>query len=314
MGKTRFGITMGDPLGVGPEVLAKALKQIEGIAREDVILFGDANILAKHNLESSLIDQLCKMEWRGPVCSASPGAECEEGGRCSIEYLDLAIEAIQNGEIDGLVTGPLSKSAVQMTRPGFVGHTGYLGDGLGAEETVMCFYGEHFNLALLTHHIPLNQVSDALLRLNLERICETALSGFEILLGKKVNVKLAGLNPHAGEAGLLGTEESRLRELIQHLGEQYEVSGPWPGDTLFTPAGLKGVDVVIACYHDQGLIPYKMVHFHKGVNVTFGLPVMRFSVDHGTAYSLVGKNEADPGSMIQALELMLSVRNANPVN
>lgn len=294
---------MGDPFGIGPEILYYALKAVIDKISFKPILIGNPNIYKKLNFNPEqwfldLFESSFNKDLQGDL-----GDCCVEGGQESYSYLERSVELVKNSTVAGIINAPVSKSAISQTQKGFLGHTGYYEDTISSKEAVMTFYGEHFSMALLSHHIPIKDVSDYLFNNDLESTSKIAIEGFSQLYGRPIHVKVLGVNPHAGESGLISYgEDDRLKALVQDLDKtDNDVSGPYPADTLFAGENLGDTDLIISAYHDQGLIPFKLMHFQKGVSITWGLDVPRMTVDHGTAYDLAGKSIAKYQSMAQVM-------------
>jgi 4-hydroxythreonine-4-phosphate dehydrogenase len=294
-----IGITMGDPLGIGPESVLKALPQFRDQAAFRV--FGDAGLL-KGLAKDELV----------PVTADAANQEAREvwAGRASVAYLDAAMAAYQSGEIHALVTAPISKSHVHRAGFPFPGHTEYLAKQTGTQKYVMMMAGPRLRVSLVTIHEPIAKVSADL---SVEKIVACIEVTYRSLRERfrisAPRVAVCGLNPHAGENGLLGTEEQTIIGPAVAEAERrgWACSGPRVPDAVFHEAWEGQWDAVVCMYHDQGLIPFKMVHFKDGVNVTLGLPLVRTSPDHGTAFDIAGKGIADPSSMIAAIRLALEL-------
>ncbi len=280
--KPRIAITVGDPAGIGPEVAAKAS--------------ADPRVRA-----------VCEPIVYSPPASTvfAPGVLSADAGRAAYDVIVRAASDAMDGTVQAVATAPINKEAFRLAGLKWVGHTDLLAQLTGAKRVAMMFYSERLVVVLATVHIPLADVPEALTK---ERLQTTiALTAERIPLFTKVppRIAVAGLNPHAGEHGLFGSEEERVIApaiaACRALG--IDVSGPYPGDTVFVRATRGEFDVVVACYHDQGLIPVKLIAFGQAVNVTIGLPIIRTSVDHGTAFDIAGKGIADPESMIAAVLL-----------
>jgi 4-hydroxythreonine-4-phosphate dehydrogenase len=312
-------VSTGEPAGIGPEVsLAAALnflREQNGVA---ITLLGDDRLLnLSNNIDPALINrlQIQSIKLEVPVVS---GVLNSQNAQYVVTQLDQAINGCQQGRFDAMVTAPLQKSVINDTGTPFTGHTEYLAQQCDISHVVMMlcatlpsgFLGlkspRDLRVALVTTHLPLRDVPKAL---SYDLILET-IQIVNCDLQKKFSIanpviRMAGLNPHAGESGYLGREEieiiSPAIEAAKGMGIQ--VSGPYPGDTMFDPESIAQVDAFIAMYHDQGLAPFKFVTFGNGVNVTLGLPIIRTSVDHGTALDIAGKGIADSGSMLEALRL-----------
>ena len=280
--KPRIAITTGDPAGIGPEVATKAA--------------ADARVL-----------EVCEPVVYGPRGGAAfvPGALSARAGRAAYDIIVRAVGDAQHGVVQAIATAPVNKEAFRLARLRWSGHTDLLAHLTGSTSVAMLFYSEALRVVLATVHIPLAKVPRALTAASLEAtIALTAreLPWFGIA---RPRIAVAGLNPHAGEHGLFGREEEiAIRPAIEACRARgIDVSGPFPGDTVFVRARRGEFDVVVACYHDQGLIPVKLVAFGQAVNVTLGLPIVRTSVDHGTAFDIAGTGAADPESMIAAVLL-----------
>ena len=290
--KPRIAVTVGDPAGIGPEIAQRAVEHPDVLALCEPILYGPATA-----------DELSTFP-RGIVSAKS--------GRAAYEAILRAVDAAIEGSVAAVATAPINKEACAAAGLPWKGHTDLLAHLTGAPRGVMMFYAETLRVVLATVHIPLSAVPAAITRSLIEEtITVTARELPRFGIGRP-RLAVAGLNPHAGEHGLLGGEdEDVLRPAIQVCAQNgIDVAGPFPADTLFGRAMAGEFDVVIACYHDQGLIPVKMAAFGKAVNVTLGLPIIRTSVDHGTAFDIAGRGIADPSSMIEAVKL--AARLARP--
>ncbi len=321
-----IGITLGDPSGIGPEIILKALSDvgIYDICRPLVI--GDSGALSSARTGSdkaSIRDIQTPDQARGKpghidLLSLSalkerdriPGRPAVEGGRAMVEYIRKAVELAVQGEIDAMVTCPISKILMQQAGCPFEGHTRFIAHLTDTSDYVMMLAGDRLRVSLVTIHCALKDVPNCL---DQNGICKTIVITSEALRRdfglKNPRVAVAALNPHAGEAGLFGTEEEEIiiPALEKAKGEGFNVEGPFPPDTLFYKAAAGRFDVVVAMYHDQGLIPLKLLHFSDAVNVTLGLPIIRTSVDHGTAYDIAGKGAADPSSLKAAIRMAVTM-------
>ncbi len=316
--KPRIGITLGDPAGIGPEVVVKALAEKAVTRALQPVVIGDLELLretaarlrvpVRFAPESDAVAAAIPVVGDGAlsVRARRPGRPSLEGGRAAYRYIEAATRMAQEGTIDGFVTAPINKALV--TRAGFPisGHTELLKDLTGAREVRMMLAGDRLKVVLVTTHLAHAAVSGALTMRDVTRtvlITDEHLRRYHRLAAPRIAV--AGLNPHAGEGGLFGREEQTIIapavERARRAGAI--VSGPHPADSLFFRAVSGEFDAVVAMYHDQGLIPLKLLHFHDGVNVTLGLPILRTSPDHGTAYDIAGRGQANAGSMIAALLL-----------
>jgi len=245
-----------------------------------------------------------------PLTTALPDLPCgnnyPEYGEASFAYLKRAIDLAMSGQVAGIVTAPLAKRSLHLAGLNYSGHTEILRDFSGSPEVAMMFWGKQMKVLLVTTHIPLVQVA-ALLTVELLERKIKLLVEFLRQTGEDAGkpIAVAALNPHAGEEGAFGDEENRIiKPALQSCSRQgLPVIGPIPADVLFYQALQGRYGAVVALYHDQGLIPFKMLHFADGINVTIGLPFVRTSVDHGTAFDIAGKNSADCTSMIEAIRL-----------
>ncbi len=305
--KPRIGITMGDPNGIGPEIIVKALSRREVREQCTPVVFGSEDIMEEAKALSGPMTEfeilntypLGKEELK-------PGKVDRIAGEASISYIRRAAEAAMAGEIDAMVTAPISKESTHLAGSKFPGHTEMLKELTEAENAVMMFEGGRFRVVLVTIHNAISEVPGLITK---ERVLTTIKITHESLrdLFKIPHPKIAvcGLNPHAGESGAFGNEEIlHITPAVVEAGKMgMDVSGPLPADTLFYYANQGKWDAVVAMYHDQGLIPFKMLSFNEGVNVTIGLPIIRTSPDHGTAFDIAWKGVADPSSMIAAINV-----------
>lgn len=312
-------VTTGEPAGIGPEVsLAASLEFLREHADAHITLLGNSQLL---DLPKNLSPEISNRLHIQSMALGSPGIAGilnSNNAQYVVSLLDQAIDGCLEGRFDAMVTAPLNKSIINDAGTPFTGHTEYLASRCHVAHVVMMlcaklpsgFLGlkssRDLRVALTTTHLPLKEIPHAI---NYDLVLETIQIVNQDLQSKfgitKPIIRVAGLNPHAGESGYLGGEEieiiSPAIKAAQTMGIQ--VSGPYPGDTMFDPQSLAQVDAFIAMYHDQGLAPFKFVTFGNGVNVTLGLPMIRTSVDHGTALDIAGKGVADSGSMLEALRL-----------
>jgi len=283
--RPRIGVTVGDPAGIGPEIARKAAANPALSALCEIILYGPSSD-----------EDIARFE-RGRVSA--------EAGRAAYDAVVAATRDAQAGRIDAIATAPVNKEAFAAAGLPWRGHTDLLAHLTGATRVAMMFHSDSLRVILLTVHIALAEVPRALTREVVEGTISLAareLPRFGFLTPR---LALAGLNPHAGEHGVIGREDGDvLAPAVSscRIGG-IDVAGPFPADTVFVRALRGEFDAVIACYHDQGLIPVKLVAFGQAVNVTLGLPIVRTSVDHGTAFDIAGKGVADPSSLIEAITL-----------
>lgn len=315
-------LTMGDPTGIGPELLVKALLDGDLDNRQRPLqVCGDAAVLvrAAHALgtaaEVKVTDARCWLRVSGrslqvrPVSNLAADELCYgqpdlHAGRAMADYVEAAARACLDGEAAGMVTCPINKAAINAAGIHFPGHTELLAERCGVDKVVMMLAGERLKVCLVTTHLAYREVPAALSKYEILatlRIVDRAFRGQFGL--EQPCLAVAALNPHAGEAGLFGDEEQRLIvpaiEAARETG--IDVRGPFPPDTLFHFAACGDYDAVICMYHDQGLIPLKLLHFDDAVNVTLGLPIVRTSVDHGTAYDIAGTGKANTASLLAAI-------------
>jgi 4-hydroxythreonine-4-phosphate dehydrogenase len=289
MSLPRVAITIGDPAGIGPEIAAKAA--------------ADPRVL-----------ELCTPVLYGRIYT--PGVEAgklsAEAGRTAYGAIVAAVEDAMAGDVDAIATAPINKEAFALAGLPWRGHTELLAHLTGAPSVAMLFHADALRVVLATIHEPLASVPRLLTRETVERVIRLAARELPRFGFSLPRLAVCGLNPHAGEGGVLGDEEPRViaPAIAACARDGIRVTGPHPADTLFVRASRGEFDAVVACYHDQGLIPVKLLAFGKAVNVTLGLPIIRTSVDHGTAFDIAGRNAADPGSMIEAVRLAAKLAGA----
>jgi 4-phospho-D-threonate 3-dehydrogenase / 4-phospho-D-erythronate 3-dehydrogenase len=322
-GKPLLGITMGDPAGIGPEVIAKALagKALRRLCRPIVI--GSFPVMQQAVKSLKLKMNMIRVEGHETVPSRPNhlsildpldhplgrfprGVAAAETGAASVLFIKKAVELAQLGCIDGIVTAPINKEAINMAGCHFPGHTELLAELTKTQESGMMIIGGPLRIMFVTTHVAIKDLPTILTQAKIEKAIRLAHLALRDLFGiKKPRVGVAALNPHAGEHGLFGDEEVRIILPAARTAQAQGIraSDPLPADTLFGKAARGDYDGVVALYHDQGLIPLKLVAFGACVNLTVGLPIIRTSVDHGTAFDIVGKGIADPGSLIEAITL-----------
>ncbi len=296
-----IGVTMGDPAGIGPEVVAKALAR--GPQDRRFVLIGDCRVYQKFFKRFPAHVTVCDVPLQGPCPMGRPS---RAGGQASMRYLEKAVGCLKNGTVGSLVTGPVCKESVALFHKGFTGHTEYLAEAFGVKRFDMMFDAPGLRVVIVTRHVPISRVpSMVTARAVLDSIvlADAALKKYFKIRSPRIAV--LGLNPHAGEAGAFGTEEkAKIIPAIQKArGCGLRVQGPFPADTFFSAGHSDLYDCVIAMYHDQGLIPVKTLHFKEVVNFTIGLPFVRTSPAHGTAFDIAGRGIADASSMTAAIEL-----------
>jgi len=319
--KPRVGITIGDPAGIGPEIVLKAVAEVDVREACSPVIVGDAAELRRQarelglstNFRSITEDQLGAGPIDGSIVldtnnldeAVRLGELSAACGRAAIAAIEACAKLCVVGTLDAMATAPINKESLKLAGSPFPGHTEMLTALCDSPQSLMCFFAGDLKVFLLTVHTGL---ADAIQEITKDRVMSAiALADRELRrFGiAQPRIAVAGLNPHAGEHGLFGSEEAReIEPAIQECRKHnIEVSGPFPADTLFVRAWRGEFDAVAACYHDQGLIAVKCLAFGEAVNVTLGLPIIRTSVDHGTAFDIAGRGIADHRSMIQAIKL-----------
>jgi 4-hydroxythreonine-4-phosphate dehydrogenase len=320
--KPRIGITIGDPAGIGPEIVLKSVAEPGVRAACQPIIVGDARELRRQARALGLPCDYSDISGGGPGAEASPeptifdtggaggpaqwGHLSADAGRTAIAAIEAGAALCLSGKLDAIATAPINKESLRLAGSPFPGHTEMLTSLCGAGESLMCFFAGDLRVFLLTIHLSL---ADAIKAITRRRVADSILLADRELRRFGIpspRIAVAGLNPHAGEHGLFGSEESReIGPAIEECRALHgvEVSGPFPADTLFVRAARGEFDAVAACYHDQGLIAVKCLAFGEAVNVTLGLPIIRTSVDHGTAFDIAGRGVADHSSMVEAIKL-----------
>jgi len=304
-----YGITLGDSSGVGPEILLKAFSA--GQLPRPFRVFGDRAVLSYYNDKLALGVQLETVDVRDPgllkSSDVTPGQLSRESGAAARQYVVDATKAALAGEISAVVTLPINKEATQMTDPKFTGHTELIGELCGSDDVTIMLVSDQLIVTHVSTHVSLKA---AIARAKKERVLKIIqLTGAAVSrLRSNPRIAVAGLNPHAGENGLFGDEEIKeIRPAVEEAKKQgIPVEGPLAPDTLFYLAvQKKKYDAIVCMYHDQGHIPLKLLDFEGGVNVALGLPIIRTSVDHGTAFDIAGKGIASTTSLLRAIELAL---------
>jgi len=280
-----IAITVGDPGGIGPEIARKAAVSPRVIACCKPVVYGP---------------------WRDEALAAfEKGRATAEGGRAAYDAIATAVGDALARKVDAMATGPISKEGLAMAGHPWKGHTDLLAHLTGAKRVAMMFWSPRLRVVLATVHIPLADVPKELTADRLRAAVELSHLEMPRFGVATPRIGVAAINPHAGEHGLIGREEaSVMQPAIEAMrSEGIDVAGPFPADTLFVRAARGEFDIIVAAYHDQGLIPVKLLGFGSAVNVTLGLPIIRTSVDHGTAYDIAGTNAADESSLIEAILL-----------
>jgi 4-hydroxythreonine-4-phosphate dehydrogenase len=323
MDRPVVAVTMGDASGIGPEIIIKAFQnaEIQNIAR--TIVIGDARIMKSalkfakdQSLGINAIKSLNEARFQRSsidvldLSNLDPskvkiGQVCAPCGKAAVEYLEKAIKLAMDKDIDAITTAPINKEAIRKAGYRFAGHTEILAKRTKTKNYAMMFVSNPFWIMLVTTHLPLSKVSRAI---NKKKVLQTIKLANEFLYklrGNKPKIGVAGLNPHAGEGGIFGSEEKKaIKPAVEEAKRMgMNVKGPISPDGIFYLANVGLFDIVIAMYHDQGLIPLKLLSFNKSVNVTVGLPIIRTSVDHGTGFDIAGKGWANPTSLIEAIKV-----------
>lgn len=323
--KPRIGITLGDLNGIGPEVVIKALADHRILNLITPVVYGSGKVLSFYRKQMNLEDfNYSQVKNRGQffpkainivscwedVIEINPGHPSRHTAHAALLSLQRVVEEAKEGLIDAFVTAPIDKNTIHGDQFPFRGHTEYLTKVFDATESLMLMVSDQLKVGLVTEHIPLREVTQYLTRERVElkiRLMELSLKqDFGI---SKPKIAVLGLNPHAGDEGLIGDEEQQvIKPVIHDLKQKGKlVFGPYPADGFFASSTYNKYDGVLAMYHDQGLIAFKTIAFSNGVNYTAGLPVVRTSPDHGTAYGIAGKNQADESSLREAIYLAATI-------
>jgi 4-hydroxythreonine-4-phosphate dehydrogenase len=328
--KPTLAITMGDPCGIGPEVVVKALASprlrracrpvvvgrlpvMEAAARrfspEITFVPAGERLPAAHRTRCALVESGPE---RDPV--PPPGRSCAAGGRAALGAIAQATCLALDGRVDAIVTAPISKEAIRAAGSPFPGHTEMLAAFTGAKRHAMMLVGGPLRVSLATIHVPLAQVPRLITARSVRAVIELTWEAVQAFGLRRPAIAVCGLNPHAGEAGLMGAEERRvIAPVVRALAAKgIPVSGPYPADTIFHRAARGEFAAVVAMYHDQGLGPLKTLAFDTGVNLTLGLPIIRTSVDHGTAFDIAGRGVASEQSLLAAVELAATMARNRP--
>jgi 4-hydroxythreonine-4-phosphate dehydrogenase len=323
--KPILGISMGDPNGVGPEIILKTFRDPRMLDDCTPVVFGSAEAFEHYRelykwktFKYERIESLSEISKTKlnllEVChdfkEISPGANTQEAGRASFQSLRAAVEALKNQEVDALITAPINKHNIQSEEFSFPGHTEFFAAAAEQSEALMLLVHQNLRVGMVTGHVPLKEVSDHItaerIRSRLRMMEQSMRDDFNISHPK---IAVLGLNPHAGDRGLLGKEERELIEpLLAEMQENgHHFFGPFAADGFFGSGGFRNFDAILAMYHDQALAPFKALAFNRGVNFTAGLPFVRTSPDHGTGYDIAGRGIAKEGSFREAVFCALDV-------
>ena len=326
------GITMGDPTGIGPEIIVKALSMEEPFQACRPVVFGDREVLSRTIEKMELpgtVEVLEKIPEEGFIprriilvfssqldaASIRFGKPDRRSADAMAKYVEEAVQWVRSGKVDAITTCPINKQAINAAGHVFSGHTEFLAHLVQAPSVAMMFLGSHWKVVLVTTHLPLKEVSRWI---TVDRVFSTIRltdEGLKKFFGvTHPKIAVLGLNPHCGEEGLLGEEEKTeiIPAISQARSQGANVEGPFPADSFFDLSGSSTFDVVVAMYHDQGLIPIKMSDFKEAVNFTLGLPFVRTSVGHGTAYDIAGRGVADPTNLVKAMVVAANLSKTKP--
>jgi len=323
MDKPIVAITMGDASGIGPEIIVKAFQNSEVMNTVRPVVIGDARIMraalkfAKgETLEVNPIKYISQAKFiRGIIdvfdlenldpSKVKTAQICPACGKAAVQYLEKAIKLAMDKDVDAITTAPINKEAINKAGYRYAGHTEILAKRTKTKNYAMMFVSDYFWVMLVTTHLPIANISKNINKKKVLQIIKLAHKTLHEIRGKKPKIGVAGLNPHAGEGGIFGKEEKKAIkpavEEAKRLG--INVKGPISPDGIFYLANVGVFDIVVAMYHDQGLIPLKLLSFNRSVNVTVGLPIIRTSVDHGTGFDIAGKGWANPTSLIEAVKV-----------
>jgi 4-hydroxythreonine-4-phosphate dehydrogenase len=328
-GRPRIAVTMGDPAGIGPEVVLKAVAEPEVLEACAPVIVGDAQHLA-HTARVLDLQSGYEIVRRGePLAEdapypliyhldnvkghVEPGVESGAAGRAAAEYIEAAVELCALGACEAVSTAPINKRALFLGGYSFPGHTEFLQHLTGAEECAMAFVASNLRIVLLSTHVPLSEAIRLVQRERIVRVARLADRELRRWGIAHPRLAMAALNPHGAEGGLFGVEESA--EIVPAVDDAraqgIDLNGPYSADTVFLRASRGEFDAVVSCYHDQAMIPVKCLSFGEAVNVSLGLPFIRTSVDHGTAFDIAGRGVAEHSSMVAAITLAARLARAD---
>lgn len=307
MSEPRIGITLGDPAGIGPEIAAKALSS-GTFNLERFVVFGDrrgfVSTAQENNIDSTKFSSLEFVDISSE--HTSPGGLSAESGRVALESIEAAVVRAMEGSLDGICTAPISKEAIALAGSRNIDHTTMLQELTSSKDVTTVFETGNLRIIFLSKHIPLRKAVDEVTRENVRRFIALADTALRCLGSVRRRIAVSALNPHAGENGLLGDEEIKeIGPAVEDMKAEFDVHGPVPADSVFHKAAAGEFDIVLSMYHDQGHIAAKTLDFRKTVSMNIGLPFLRTSVDHGTAFDIAGKGVADETSMIEAIDKCL---------
>lgn len=322
--RPKIGITIGDINGVGPEVVMKALSDSRILSLLTPIIYGNGKVISHYKKMLGLELSYNQVKEPGQLAPKSinvvncwdeqievaPGRQSAESGQAAVKAIKRACEELKAGQIDALVTAPIDKKSINSEAFPFKGHTDYITNFFGASESLMLMCSEALRVGLVTVHTPIHEVAPLItkerIQAKLALMEQSLIRDFHVA---KPKIAVLGLNPHAGDGGLIGKEDEEIIRpaILDFKNKGKLIQGPFPADGFFGSGSARKFDGVMAMYHDQGLIPFKVMSFENGVNYTAGLSVVRTSPDHGTAYNIAGKNIADESSMRQAVFLACDI-------
>jgi 4-hydroxythreonine-4-phosphate dehydrogenase len=325
-----LAITLGDPAGIGPEVIIKALGHADVYEQCRPLVLGDQRILVRAmswirevNLTFDVVTDPDQGQYQAGVitlldlqnadpAAIQPGRVSAAAGRAAVEYVLRACDMTMAGETDAVVTAPLNKEAMNLAGYHYAGHTELLADRTGAEKVSMLLTGPKLRVVHVSTHVALSEAIRRVTSQRVEEVIDLAQHSCQALGIARPRIAIAGLNPHASEGGLFGDQEAKeIQPAIERARARgLQVTDPQPPDTVFLRAVKGEYDIVVAMYHDQGHIPMKLLAFDSGVNVSMGLPIIRTSVDHGTAFDIAGTGKAREESMLEALKVAVQMAQA----
>ncbi len=324
MNKLKIGISIGDINGIGLEVILKTVANKQILERCTPVIYGSSKVVSYHknivevdfpfhatrSAQHTKDDRVNIVNCWNDNVNITLGKPTDMGGQYAVQSLEYAVKELKFGLVDALVTAPINKNAMKMANFPFPGHTEYLTREMGAKESLMLMVSNALKVGLVTNHLPISIVADEITKELVARkiriLNDTLIRDFGL---ERPVIGVLGLNPHAGDDGVIGDEEERIIRpaIIEAKKSGTLVMGPYPADGMFGSGQFKKFDAILAMYHDQGLIPFKALSFGSGVNYTAGLPHVRTSPDHGTAYDIAGQNKADESSFREALFLAMDI-------
>ncbi len=305
----KVGVTLGDPAGIGPEIVAKSLSSLQENSR-DIVLIGNwrnfTHVLEELGIGDEIASRFQFIDIKHDSGSIQPGKVSEEAGDIAVKSIEAAVSLAMDGELSGICTAPINKEAIRLAGSKYIDHTEMLGGLTGSGEVTTVFEVRNLRILFLNKHMSLRQAIDAITEDSVRkyiRLCDYALR----MLGmERRKIAVAALNPHGGENGLFGSEEMDIiAPAVGKESSELDVSGPYPADSVFHRAAEGEFQMVLSLYHDQGHIAAKMYDFHRTVSMNIGLPFLRTSVDHGTAFDIAGKWIANETGMVEAIRKAL---------